>query len=66
MNVVGNTLLLFEPALWRRKKPGLSRGRRALNRLVALLVFWTNPSAVERPYRPKGEKERRVYEARRQ
>lgn len=65
MNVVGNIILISEPALWRRKKPGLSRGRRAAGCIVAFFVFWTYPRAVEQSYQPKGDKERRAYDARR-
>ncbi|KAL2105068.1 hypothetical protein VUR80DRAFT_9063 [Thermomyces stellatus] len=65
MNVIGNILLISEPPLWRRNKPGLPRARRLLNLLVALLVFWTYPRAVEQSYQPRGEKERRMYAARR-
>lgn len=65
LNTLGNLVLLTEPPLWRRKKPGLSRCTRALNRLVAFLVFWTYPRAVEQSYRPRGEVERRKFEARR-
>lgn len=65
MNVVGNIILISDPPLWRRKKPGLSRGQRALQRVVAFFVFWTYPHAVEQSYQPKGDKERRIYDARR-
>lgn len=58
-------ILLTEPPLWRRKKPGLSAARRLLNLVVALFVFWTYPRAVEQTYHPRGKKAQELYAARR-
>lgn len=65
LNVLGNAVLLTEPALWRRKKPGLPLPARLAHLAVALLVFWTYPRAVEQHYRPPSKRERKLYEARR-
>lgn len=65
LNTLGNFVLLTEPALWRRKKPGLPLRTRVFYRLVAFLVFWTYPRAVEQSYRPRGGVERRKFAARR-
>ena len=63
--MLGNAILITEPPLWRRKKPGLSMAARLGYLPVALLVFWTYPRAVEQSYTPRTKREKRLYEARR-
>ncbi|SPO03627.1 uncharacterized protein DNG_06310 [Cephalotrichum gorgonifer] len=52
LNTLGNIILITNPPLWRRKKPNLSPPTRLLNSVVAFLVFWTYPRAVEQFHHP--------------
>ena len=63
--MIGNLVLLTEPPVWRRRKPGLTLPARAANFAVAFFVFWTYPRAIEQSYQPKSERERKLFEARR-
>ncbi|PKS05599.1 hypothetical protein jhhlp_008117 [Lomentospora prolificans] len=51
-NTLGNLILLSEFKFWRRKKPDLPLTHRFINCVVAGLVFWTYPRAIEQSYTP--------------
>ncbi|KAM0224532.1 hypothetical protein ACHAQD_002107 [Fusarium lateritium] len=50
INILGNILLAAEYELWRRFRPGQSMPRRALNKMIAFLIFWTYPPSIEQKY----------------
>ncbi|KAJ0148752.1 hypothetical protein CTA2_644 [Colletotrichum tanaceti] len=53
LNVLGNIILTLEWRHFARKKPRLTTAGRIGNMVLAFLVYWTYPQAVEQEYPPQ-------------
>ncbi|EFQ31146.1 F-box domain-containing protein [Colletotrichum graminicola] len=53
LNLLGNIILTLEWRHFARKKPRLTPAGRFANTVLALLVYWTYPQAVEQEYPPQ-------------
>lgn len=53
INIIGNTILMFEYKLWRHKKPDMSPARSAWIHAIEVFIFFAEPQCIEQEYPPK-------------